>query len=209
MPFQRLWEYERGVLWAMDLDGSSPAASPSHLTVAFSEATPDLATALATAMGLAESSEVQRRFAAGSRCFVAWIDDAIAGYGWVSQGEERIGELERVMRMRPGEAYIWDCATLSPFRRQGIYNAFLAHVVATLRREGFRRLWIGASLQNRPSLQAFAYAGFKPAINIVYVRLVRVSYSWVTGAPSAPTALVVDARRALAIGHEARTPAPV
>ncbi|HET9109639.1 MAG TPA: GNAT family N-acetyltransferase [Ktedonobacterales bacterium] len=198
MSVQPSWEFECGALWARDLTGSLSASPQPHATVAFSEAAPDAATALATAMGLAEPCEVQRRFTAGSRCFLARVEGVIAGYGWVSRGEERIGELERVLRMRPDEAYIWDCATLEPFRRQGIYSGLLAHIVAMLRREGLHRLWIGANLQNRPSLKGFAHAGFHPAILVVYVRLLRSSHSWVIGAPSAPSALVADARRSLA-----------
>ncbi len=209
MPFQSLWAFERGALWAMDLDGALPAAARSHTAATFSEAAPGAEEALAAAMGLAGSRAVQRRFAAGSRCFVARIEGAITGYGWVSQGEEQIGELERVLRMRPGEAYIWDCATLEPFRRQGIYSGLLAHIAATLRREGLQRLWIGASLGNRPSLRGFASAGFQPVITILYIRLLRVSHSWLVGAASAPPALVADARRALVASHDTRAGQPM
>lgn len=218
MPVQQSWDYECGALWARDLADSPPTLPQPHATVAFSEAAPDAApdaaTALAAAMGLAGPCEVQRRIEAGSRCFVARVEGAIAGYGWVSQGEERIGELERMLRMRPDEAYIWDCATLEPFRRQGIYSGLLAHIVAVMRREGLHRLWIGANLQNRPSLKGFARAGFHPAIFIVFVRLLRSSHSWVIGAPSAPSALVADARWALTsdytahADHTERQPAP-
>lgn len=197
MPSQPLWAFERGVLWAMDLDGDPPAPSRPHATGTFAEAAPEMARALAAAMGLPEPHEVQRRFTAGSRCFVARIGDAIAGYGWVSQGEERIGELERVIRMRPGEAYIWDCATLESFRRRGVYSALLTYIVTMLRREGLRRLWIGASTRNHPSLKGFANAGFQPAITILYVRLLSLSHSWLVGAAGVAPGLVADARRAL------------
>lgn len=204
MPSQPLWAYERGALWAMDLDAATQAPARPHAVATFSEAAPAAAGTLAAAMGLAEPREAQRRFTRGSRCFVAWIEGAIAGYGWVSQGEEEIGELERVLRMRPGEAYIWDCATLEPFRRRGIYSALLGHIVATLRREGLQRLWIGASLGNQPSLKGFANAGFQPAITILYIRLLRVSHSWLIGAASAPPALIADARWALVESRETR-----
>lgn len=198
MLSQPLWAYERGVLWAMDLDGEPPAAARPRAPAIFAEAAPETSGALATAMGLTDPSEIQRRFAAGSRCFVARIGDAFAAYGWVSQGEERIGELERSLRMRRGEAYIWDCVTLEPFRRQGIYSALLVYMVATLRREGLHRLWIGASQQNRPSLKGFANAGFQPVVTILYVRLLGLGYSWLVGVANAPPALVADARQALA-----------
>ncbi len=199
MPSRRLWAFERGAFWAMDLGGSAPAPAPARPQVAatFSEVAPAEAELLAGAMEFAGTYEVQRRFIAGSRCFVARIGGEIAGYGWVSQGEERIGELERIVRLRPDDAYVWDCATLSPFRCQGVYSALLGHIAMILRREGFRRLWIGASLGNHPSLKGFANAGFQPVVTILYARLLCVSRSWLIGAASAPPELVASARRAL------------
>lgn len=197
MPSQRLWAFERGALWAMDLDKATPAPARSPTVATFGEVAPEAADLLSRAMGGAGPCEAQRRFAAGSRCFVARIEGDIAGYGWVSQGEECIGELERIIRLRPDEAYIWDCATLEPFRRLGVYSALLGYIATTLRREGLRRLWIGASLQNRPSLKGFANAGFQPVVIILYARLLRMSRSWLIGAASAPPALVAGARWAL------------
>jgi GNAT superfamily N-acetyltransferase len=197
MPFRHLWAYERGALWAMDLDGGTRVPVTPYVAATLTEAAPDVEPALATAMGLTDSCALRRRFAAGSRCFVAWVDGAIAAYGWASWGIEDIGELERSLRMRPDEAYIWDCATLPLFRRQRLYSALLAHMAVVLRDEGIRRLWIGASLRNSPSLRGFATAGFQPAVRIIYARLFTLSHTWVFGEATAPPALIADARQAL------------
>lgn len=196
MPSQRLWAYEHGTLWTMVLEGTVPAPVAS-LAATFGEAPPEAAESLAVVMGQGQIPEVQRRFAAGSRCFVARVEGEVAAYGWVSQGVEQIGELERSLHMRPDEAYIWDCATLPAFRRKGLYTALLGYIAATLREEGVRRLWIGTSLQNRPSLQGMAAAGFRPVIKVLFVRILRVSHVWVTGEATAPPAHVADAQRAL------------
>lgn len=193
MPSQRLWAFEAGALWALDVH-DAPPAPPSVATI--SEASGADAKSLACMMGV-ERGEVERRFAASNRCFIARVGGALAGYGWVSHGAERIGELERSLRMKSGEAYIWDCMTLSPYRGQGIYIALLRAITATLRDEGGGRVWIGASLTNRPSLKGFARAGFRPALTIYYLRLGRSARSWVARAPSAPPALYADARWAL------------
>jgi GNAT superfamily N-acetyltransferase len=205
MPSHRLWAFERGVLWALDLEERAPAmpASPyaSAAPVICAEARPgadEAEAALARAMGLAEAGEIRRRFAAGSRCFVARGSDGhIAGYGWVSRGEERIGELERTLRMRPDEAYIWDCATLAPYRRRGVYTALLLAMADALGGAGVRRLWIGAARGNRPSLGGFARAGFQPVASVTFLRALGLRRFWVRAAPNAPAALVVEARRAL------------
>lgn len=196
MLSRRLWAYEHGTLWAMDLDGHAPTPV-NALAAPFSEVSSEAAASLAVAMELKEQSEVRRRFAAGSRCFVARIEGEIVAYGWVSQGMERIGELERSLHMQPNEAYIWNCATLPQFRRRGLYTALLGYMASVLREEGVRRLWIGTSLQNRPSLQGMAAAGFQPVIKVLYVRFLALSYARVMGETSAPPAHVAEAQRAL------------
>src|SRR5690348_8080490 len=118
-----LWAFERGTLWARECGGSGKSAAPviPGREAALQEAQYTDSEALASAMGLVEETEIRRRFDAGRRCFVALVDGSIATYGWVSHGVESIGELERSFRMAPDEAYIWDCATLLPYRGQHLY----------------------------------------------------------------------------------------
>jgi ribosomal protein S18 acetylase RimI-like enzyme len=163
------------------------------------EAHPDDAKALASAMGLANVAEAQRRFDAGRRCFVALVDGVIASYGWVSHGVESIGELERSFRMAPDEAYIWDCATLPPYRGQHLYCALLDHIVTMLCHDGTRRIWIGASLDNTPSIRGFASAGFQPVLTLTYLRLLGIRRVWMAGDTAASSALVTRARECLAM----------
>lgn len=202
MPFPRPWASERGTLWALDLDApappaSAPPTSPTPDGVTLGELMPDDAVPLAAAMGTSDPQVVRERLVSGRRCFAACIEGAIAAYGWVSQGAERIGELERTMRMQPGEAYIWDCATLPAWRGRGLYTALLRHIVATLRAERLRRLWIGASLDNTPSIRGFRAAGFRPAVRLVYLRVLGIRYNRLAGDATAPPPLVADAREVL------------
>lgn len=199
MPGRRLWTYERGELWARTL--ASPAPAPLA-GVAFAEITEADAPSLAAAMELADAGAARARFAAGSRCFIARVAGQIACYGWVSRGAERIGELERTLRMRPDEAYIWDCATLPAFRRRGLYTALLRQIVARLGAEGARRVWIGASTSNEPSLRTFANAGFQPAVTVTFARLLGWRRFTARALPGAPTDLVAAAQAALASGVE-------
>jgi ribosomal protein S18 acetylase RimI-like enzyme len=107
--------------------------------------------------------------------------------------------------MQPGEAYIWDCVTLPAFRRRGLYVALLRHIVGVLRAEGLRRLWIGASLDNTPSIRGFRSAGFRPVLRLIYLRVLGLRGNWLVGDAAAPAALVADARRALSgAGSERR-----
>ncbi len=197
MPFRRPWAFERGTLWAMDLDGAGPTPAASHTAATFGEVPWDEADALAAAMGPADPGAARRRLMDGRRCFAAWVAGAIAAYGWVSQGEESVGELERAFRPQPDAAYIWDCATLPPFRRHGLYRSLLRHIAGTLRAEGVRRLWIGASRRNRPSIVGFANAGFQPVINLTYVRVLGLRHTRIIDDKAAPPGLVAEARSLL------------
>lgn len=208
MPSRRLWAFERGVLWALDMDGDALAVARPAIAVEWGEEPPSAAASIASAMGHADDAEVCARFAAGSRCCTARVAGAITAYGWVSQGMERIGEIEGSLRLRADEAYIWDCATLPHYRRRGQYTALLGWMTRRLRAEGVRRVWIGASRRNRPSLRAFATAGFRPVIDLLYLRLGRWGHAWLMGHPSAPAALIADARQALADPAAGATSAP-
>jgi GNAT superfamily N-acetyltransferase len=193
----RPWAYERGTLWALDL-GAAPVVAAPRVAATCGEVRATEAAALVSATRSSDALELLRRFVTGSRCFVARVDGALAAWGWVSFGVEEIGELERSLRMGADEAYCWDCGTLPAYRRRGLYTALLGHIGGALRAEGMRRLWIGASRFNRPSVRGFATAGFHPAINLTYVRLGPWRHVWVGAHPRAAQGLADAARRALA-----------
>src|SRR5712691_2498240 len=119
----RAWAFQRGILWAMDFRRVAPALVWPQATARFAEVRRDSLEPLARAMDVRDVSEVRRRFETGRRCFAGWLDNEIVTYGWLSQTDESVGELERVYQMQPGEAYIWNCATLPRHRGQGLYSA--------------------------------------------------------------------------------------
>jgi ribosomal protein S18 acetylase RimI-like enzyme len=202
MSARRWWAFEPGALWAIELTGKPPGLVAPRATAAFAEVERTAADALATAMGLRGAAPVRQRFDAGRRCFAAWVDGQIAAYCWVSGANEYVSELEREFQLQDHEAYIWDCATLPAFRHQRLYSALLSRIVATLQGEGLRRIWIGASLGNRPSHRGFANAGFRPIVWVVYVRLLCLSGLWIASYPGAPGTLVAAARQVLLADHE-------
>jgi ribosomal protein S18 acetylase RimI-like enzyme len=153
-------------------------------------------------MGWPDSATLLERFAGDRRCFVAWDGQRVAAYGWASQGQESVGELERWFRMQPGEAYIWDCATLPDYRGQGVYSALLSYMQAELRGAGVGRIWIGASLDNQPSLKGFLNAGFRPAIELTYLRVLVLRCGWMRRSPGAPASLAAAARRMIMTDDE-------
>lgn len=194
-----LWAFERGTLWARECEGKPIAPVVPGVRATLDEAHLEDAETLTRVMGSADTTEARRRFTGGRRCFVALVDGAIASYGWVSQGVEDIGELERSFRMAPDEAYIWDCATLPPYRGQRLYCALLSHIATTLFSEGARRLWIGASQDNIASIRGFATAGFQPVLQMTYLRLLGVRRVWITERAATPPDLIARARACLSV----------
>jgi len=201
----RFWVFQQGVLWAADVDGPGlpPEVEPRR-EARFEECGPGAAGALARAMGRDDAQAIERRLRSARRCFAAWVGEEIASYCWLSLEEEEVGEMERTIRLPDGEGYIWNCATLPRFRRQRLYTALLNFMIRRLAAEDFRRIWVGANRENRPSLSAFDTAGFRPAGTMTYVRLFRLSVLFVDAGSGAPAHLLDAARRLFRMEEERR-----
>jgi len=184
-----------GTIWVLDLDEPVPVVTPL-VPAAFRRAGPDLAPALVSAMDGVSSAGLIKRFENGRRCYIAQVEDQIASYGWVSLDDEHIGELNLRIKLLPGEVYIWDCATIPVFRRRHLYSALLGYIIEELRAEGLCRAWIGADMDNKPSQQGMARAGFHHVADLVVERVLAMRQVWVEGLPGVPEPIVAEARRA-------------
>ncbi|MDQ2943718.1 MAG: GNAT family N-acetyltransferase [Candidatus Dormibacteraeota bacterium] len=160
------------------------------------EIDPSTSPLVAAAMG-EEGDLVELRLARGCRCFGAWLDSDLAGYGWLSTGPEWIGELELEIRPNLGEGYIWNCVTLEHQRRRGVLRALLAGIRSRAHEEGLNRLWIGSVAI--PAEKAFGPSGFAPAL--VLASEVIAGYRWLQVRPAAGAdlALVEAAHRVIAV----------
>jgi len=138
---------------------------------------------------------VASRFARGCRCFAAWINGGLGGYGWLSTGPEWIGELQLEIRPRPGEGYIWNCATVDEHRRKGIFRSLLVGISEIARQEGLHRLWIGSMAI--PAEKAVGPSGFQPALRFTSISIAGLQVLRVTHATDAQVA--TDASAVLAI----------
>jgi GNAT superfamily N-acetyltransferase len=184
-----------GTIWVLDLDEPVPVVTP-QVSATFRRAGPDLVSVLVSAMDGVSSGGLIKRFENGRRCYVAQVEDQIAAYGWVSLDDEHIGELNLRIKLLPGEVYIWDCATIPAFRRRHLYSALLGYIVAESRAEGLCRAWIGADMDNKPSQQGMARAGFHHVADLVVERVLAMRQVWVQGLPGVPEPIVAEARRA-------------
>jgi ribosomal protein S18 acetylase RimI-like enzyme len=184
-----------GTIWMTNLDEPRPVITPL-VPAAFCRVGPEAVPALVTAAGRDISDELMKRFEKGRRCYAAWVDGKIAAYGWVSPNEEYIGELSLRVKLVPGEAYIWDCATVPAFRHRHVYSALLVYIVGELRAEGLCRVWIGADLDNEASQHGIANAGFRHVADLGISRVLAMRMVWVEGRPGVPDHILAEARRA-------------
>ncbi len=119
-----------------------------------------------------EGELVAGRLARGCRCFAAWIDGGLGGYGWLSTGPEWIGEVQLEIRPGPGEGYVWNCVTVPDHRRKGIFRSLLIGISGLARADGMKRLWIGSVAI--PAEKALGQTGFRPALHFTSVTFAGV-----------------------------------
>jgi GNAT superfamily N-acetyltransferase len=196
---------QRGELWGIDFrfDNGFPIVR-SRLPVVFSEIDLSSITLLTGAVGEGSYPEIRDRFQQGKRCFIGLVEGALACWGWISHGDEWIGEMKVNFRMEPGESYIWDCVTLPEYRRQGLFSALINYMARDLQKEGVVRVWIGSNLENRPSIKGFDKAGYRPVIRVLFVQVLGLRFFKISRLPGAPPGLVKEVCRAFDTGRAIR-----
>jgi len=103
--------------------------------------------------------EIERRFAAGHRAYVAHLDDRPAAWGWVATRTAEIGEMAMAFDIPSGDRYLWNFVTLPSHRGRGIYPRLLDAIVRTESAEA-DRFWIAYAPENRASASGIVKAGF-------------------------------------------------
>lgn len=198
------WTIEHGSLWAIEVGERPPPLRQARVAAEFVEIRGDRMGALAAAIDLPSTEPIERRLQGGRRCFGLEVAGQIAAYGWVTRGPEHVGELEREFRLHDDESYIWDCATLPAWRGQRCYTALLSQLIRQMSREGVRRIWIGASRQNRASIMGFVNAGFDLVVDLTYFRIYRLTAMWIYPPIAPRRPLVAAAYRILIEDRERR-----
>jgi GNAT superfamily N-acetyltransferase len=145
----------------------------------------------------AESDLVPMRVARGSRCFGAWAGHELVGYGWLSENSEWIGELEVEIGLPSGEAYVWNCVTLAPHRRKGVFRSLVTSLVAKAREEHLARLWIASIVGIGGN--AIQQAGFVPVLRFDSAKRLGFRMLRVAPAEGVDPDLAAAARKALAV----------
>ena len=112
--------------------------------------------------------EMESRFAAGHRAWVAWLDGAAAAWGWVASRNASIGELNLAFDLPPGDLYLWNFVTSPAHRGRGIYPRLLDAIVRTESADGSARFWIAYAPENHASAAGIRKAGFSIAAELSF-----------------------------------------
>jgi GNAT superfamily N-acetyltransferase len=105
------------------------------------------------------TDEIARRYDAGHRAYVARLNGAPAGWGWVATRIASIGELGATFTMPERDRYLWNFVTLPSHRGLGIYPRLLQAIVRAESDEA-ERFWIAYAPENHASGSGIAKAGF-------------------------------------------------
>ena len=190
-----------GTLWLLDLSEPSLIGPIPRVEVIFQLVGSEAIPLIADAMGLGSSEEVFKRLDAGKSCYIGNVNGVLATYGWVTFDKELIGELRLHIQLSPGEAYIWDCATLLEYRGLRLYPSLLWYIIGELRSQGLKRIWIGADADNIPSQVGMRLCGFHPIADFVQDYTLGLHSYWIRGHAGASEQHVEDARSAILGGR--------
>lgn len=114
---------------------------------------------LMSALQERKREDIERRFGAGHRAYVASIAGEAAAFGWVATRSAEIGEMAMVFDIPAGDRYLWNFVTLPSHRGKGIYPRLLDAIVRAESREA-DRFWIAYAPENHASASGIIKAGF-------------------------------------------------
>lgn len=180
-----------GTLWIMTLEGGVfPWPEVADAQVRLVEKGDKAALREAMIAAEAERPELAEARVRGGRLgFVAESTERpgiILSYGWVAQSGDSVNDLDFNLQMPPGEAWIYDCATIPMARGRRLYPAILRAMQSELANRGFAHGWIGTAPANWPSQRGIAHASFQKFADIDWSGAGTVIY----GAPGIPEALL-------------------
>jgi GNAT superfamily N-acetyltransferase len=112
-----------------------------------------------------------QRLGHGHACVAAWLDGEIVASVWIAFEGARVPEIDRRIRLRAGEAFLYDSYTSERARGHGIATVRAVWTATYLRDAGYR-LGIGHLVpENRPAHGPPARAGYRVLGTAGYVRI--------------------------------------
>jgi GNAT superfamily N-acetyltransferase len=132
---------------------------------------------------------VQQRLASHHRAFIAYVEDAVAGWGWLATRSASIGELGFSFTLPPRDRYLWNFVTVPAYRGRGVYTRLLDEIVRHEARAA-EQFWIAYAPENHASGNGIRRAGFVDVAALSFLP---------TGEPALSDLLPGGAKRAQAL----------
>jgi GNAT superfamily N-acetyltransferase len=105
--------------------------------------------------------QVRQRMDTGHQPYLAYVQQAPVGYGWMATQAASIGELGLHFALPAADRYLWDFATLPEWQGYGIYPRLLQHILMQ-QASTVERVWIIHAPENSPSGVGMTKAGLLP-----------------------------------------------
>ena len=117
-----------------------------------------------------------RRLDRGEICFAAVHKGKIVSYCWFAQGNIGIEEIGMAVSTLPGEVYLYDAFTLSPWRGKGLYPVVLKETLLHAETIGFTRALIFVAENNKASRRGVIKTGFQEFQVVRYFSILGIPF---------------------------------
>ena len=93
------------------------------------------------------------------RAAAAWLGDEVIGCAWIAKESFDETDLGLRFELQSTEVWLFAAAVDPPWRDQGVYRQLLEFLIAELRQDDIRRILLGVTFGNEPSLRAHTRQG--------------------------------------------------
>jgi hypothetical protein len=118
-----------------------------------------------------DSVPALRRLEEGHVCVASWLDGEIVSTAWYAFGSVRVDEIDRLLRLAPDEAYVYDSYTTESLRGLSIAALRGRWAIEHFRGLGFRRTIGWVSPKNLPAFGPARKLGADTLGRAGYLRL--------------------------------------
>ncbi|NTV52313.1 MAG: GNAT family N-acetyltransferase [Candidatus Firestonebacteria bacterium] len=110
---------------------------------------------------------INRRFAAGDRCWGSFYEGRLVGYLWATQNDQYDTELEHKVRVPPGETYFYDCYVIPIQRGEGRMQALIEVMLVSDYVRPAASVFCQVNARNAPMLKVMEKIGFRAEEKII------------------------------------------
>ena len=111
------------------------------------------------------------RFENGDHCFLILDGTKIAHTSWLTFRDIFITENNKLFKIKPNEACIYDVSTEVEYRSLGLYTNMLNRIIIYCKFSGVKKCYIYSEANNVPSIKGIIKAGFENDVETYKNRL--------------------------------------